>query len=55
MNIKNFAIERYFARYEFKAKYLLSSSDCDGFPMKYVLDLASNEGLGYYAITFRNL
>ena len=43
MTIKNFAIERYFARYEFKAKYLLSSSDCDGFPMKYVLDLASGQ------------
>lgn len=43
MNIKDFAIERYFARYEFKAKYLLSSSDCDGFPMQYVLDLASGE------------
>ncbi len=48
MNIKNFAIERYFARYEFKAKYLLSSSDCDGFPMKYVLDLASNEELEHW-------
>ena len=43
MNIKDFAIERYFAKYEFNAKYLLSSSDCDGFPMQYVLDLASNE------------
>lgn len=43
MTIKDFAIERYFARYEFKAKYLLSSSDCDGFPMQYILDLATNE------------
>lgn len=43
MTIKDFAIERYFAKYEFKAKYLLSSSDCDGFPMQYVLDLASKE------------
>ena len=43
MNIKDFSIERYFAKYEFTAKYLLSSSDCDGFPMQYVLDLASNE------------
>lgn len=42
MQIKDFAIERYFAQYEFKAKYLLSSSDCDGFPMQYVLDLASS-------------
>jgi aspartate/methionine/tyrosine aminotransferase len=41
--IKDFAIERYFARYEFSTEYLLSSSDCDGFPLKYVLDLASEE------------
>jgi aspartate/methionine/tyrosine aminotransferase len=42
MNIKDFAVERYFAKYEFKAKYLLSSSDCDGFPMNYLLGLASS-------------
>lgn len=41
MRIKDFAIERYFAKHEFTAKYLLSSSDCDGFPLQYVLDLAS--------------
>jgi aspartate/methionine/tyrosine aminotransferase len=45
MKIKNFAVERYFAKHEFTAKYLLSSSDCDGFPMQYVLDLASKEEL----------
>lgn len=43
MKIKDFAVERYFAKYEFSAKYMLSSSDCDGFEMKYVLDLASNK------------
>jgi aspartate/methionine/tyrosine aminotransferase len=43
MTIKDFAIERYFARHEFTAKYLLSSSDCDGFAMDYVLNLASDE------------
>jgi aspartate/methionine/tyrosine aminotransferase len=43
MGIKDFAIERYFARYEFSTTYLLSSSDCDGFSLKYVLDLASEE------------
>ena len=42
MKIKDFAIERYFAKYEFTAKYLLSSSDCDGFSMDYVLNLASS-------------
>src|ERR1700759_5557244 len=41
MNIEDFKIERYFARYEFAAKYLLSSSDCDGYSLKYILDLAS--------------
>ncbi len=43
MTIKDFAIERYFARHEFSAKYLLSSSDCDGFAMEYVLNLASDK------------
>ena len=43
MNLKDFKVERYFARHEFTAKYLLSSSDCDGYSMNYVLDLASSE------------
>ncbi|MBB6271726.1 aspartate/methionine/tyrosine aminotransferase [Pedobacter cryoconitis] len=43
MKIKEFAVERYFAQYEFTAKYLLSSSDCDGYPMEFVLNLASAE------------
>jgi aspartate/methionine/tyrosine aminotransferase len=43
MNLKDFKVERYFARYEFTARYLLSSSDCDGYSMNYVLDLASQE------------
>ena len=42
MKIKDFEVERYFARYEFTAKYLLSSSDCDGYSMRYVLDQASD-------------
>ncbi|MEH0152981.1 hypothetical protein V6R21_03770 [Limibacter armeniacum] len=41
MKIKDFAIERYFAKYESPTKYMLSSSYCDGYKMKYVLDLAS--------------
>ena len=41
MKIKEFAVERYFAKYEFTTQYMLSSSDCDGYSMKYVLDLAS--------------
>ena len=41
MKLKDFAIERYFAKYEFRAKYMMSSSDCDGFGMDEVLSLAS--------------
>lgn len=29
MPIQPFKLERYFARYEFSVKYLLSSSDCE--------------------------
>lgn len=43
MKLKDFAVERYFAKYEFTAKYMLSSSDCDGYSMNYVLSLASND------------
>lgn len=43
MKLKDFSVERYFAKYEFTTKYLLSSSDCDGYRMDYVLDLASEE------------
>jgi len=45
MKIKDFKVERYFAKYEFTAKYMLSSSDCDGYSMKYVLDQASKDEL----------
>ncbi len=41
MKIKDFAVERYFAKYEFSAQYMLSSSDCDGYSMDYVLSVAS--------------
>lgn len=41
MKISDFKLERYFARHEFTAKYLFSSSDCDGYEMKYLLDCAS--------------
>lgn len=40
MKIKPFALERYFAKYEFSTKYLLSSSDCDGLFQKEVLEMA---------------
>jgi aspartate/methionine/tyrosine aminotransferase len=43
MNVRPFTLERYFARYEFSARYLLSSSDCDGLPMTEVLGWADDE------------
>jgi aspartate/methionine/tyrosine aminotransferase len=43
MQIKPFKLERYFAKYEFSTKYLLSSSDCDGYSMDYVLNCANQE------------
>jgi len=43
MRINDFKLERYFAKHEFTAKYLLSSSDCDGFSLRNLLDIASNK------------
>lgn len=45
MKINNFKLERYFSKHEFTAQYLLSSSDCDGFSMKHVLDRANTKEL----------
>lgn len=41
MKINDFKLERYFAKHEFTAKYLLSSSDCDGFGLNYLTSIAS--------------
>ena len=43
MKINDFKLERYFAKHEFTAKYLLSSSDCDGYKLKYILENASKD------------
>ncbi|MEL6835471.1 MAG: aminotransferase class I/II-fold pyridoxal phosphate-dependent enzyme [Bacteroidota bacterium] len=43
MKINAFKLERYFAQHEFTAKYLLSSSDCDGLSLRQVLEQASEE------------
>ncbi len=48
MNIASFKLEQYFAKHEFTARYMLSSSDCDGFPMEYVLQQASTEELSMW-------
>lgn len=45
MNIQEFKLERYFGKHEFKAKYLFSSSDCDGYSLKYLLDIATPKEL----------
>jgi aspartate/methionine/tyrosine aminotransferase len=41
MLIKPFKLERYFAQYEFKLKYLLSPSDCESLSMDELLKMAS--------------
>jgi aspartate/methionine/tyrosine aminotransferase len=41
MLINPFKLERYFAKYEFKLKYLLSPSDCESLSMTELLQMAS--------------
>ncbi len=43
--IPPFRLERYFAQYEFKARYLLSASDCESLTMQELLDLADPDSL----------
>ena len=43
MRIADFALERYFARWEFNARYLLCASDIEGFTMAELLALADDE------------
>ena len=43
MRIADFALERYFARWEFAVRYLLCASDVEGYPMADLLDLADDE------------
>ncbi|MBF0377333.1 MAG: aminotransferase class I/II-fold pyridoxal phosphate-dependent enzyme [Desulfamplus sp.] len=45
MQIEPFKLERYFAKYEFKVKYLLSPSDCEPIKMAELLKMASFESL----------
>ena len=42
MKIEPFALERYFARYEFTARHLLSCSDCESLPMSELLAIADD-------------
>jgi aspartate/methionine/tyrosine aminotransferase len=43
VRIDEFALERYFARWEFSADLLLCASDVEGYPMAELLDLAEPE------------
>jgi aspartate/methionine/tyrosine aminotransferase len=43
MRLQDFALERYFARWEFKAELLLCASDVEGWPMRDLLELASDD------------
>lgn len=43
MRIEPFSLERYFARHEFTARYLLSPSDCESLGMAELLEMADDE------------
>ncbi len=43
MKIAPFQLERYFARYEFSARFLLCSSDCDGLAVQWLLARADEQ------------
>ena len=43
MRIADFALERFFARWEFAVEYLLCASDVEGWPMADLLELADDE------------
>jgi aspartate/methionine/tyrosine aminotransferase len=45
MHIVPFALERYFARHEFTARYLLSSSDCEALELSELVEMADEESL----------
>ena len=48
MQLPPFELERYFARYEFSARYLLSSSDCEALGLKDLLAMADEESRGLW-------
>jgi aspartate/methionine/tyrosine aminotransferase len=48
MQITPFKLERFFAKYEFKAPFLLSPSDCESLSMRELLEMAEPEGLALW-------
>ena len=49
MRIADFALERYFARWEFAVEHLLCASDVEGYPMAGLLELADEEAAGLWS------
>ena len=49
MRIADFALERYFARWEFAVKHVLCASDVEGWSMAELLDLADDETRSMWA------
>ena len=45
MNINTFKLERYFAKYEFSAPYLLCSSDCEALTMDELTIMSDSDSL----------
>lgn len=45
MKLKDFKLERYFARHEFTAPYLLCCSDCESFTVKDILELEGESAI----------
>jgi aspartate/methionine/tyrosine aminotransferase len=48
VRIAEFALERFFARWEFAVRYLMCASDVDGYPMAGLLALADTESRGLW-------
>lgn len=48
MNLPAFRLERYFAKHEFTARYLLSASDCETWSLEELLQSAPRESLGLW-------
>ena len=48
MKIRPFALERYFAKYEFTAPYLLCCSDCEALKLSELLSMADTESLALW-------
>ena len=45
MDIREFALERYFAQHEFSVTHTLSASDCESLSLQDLLDMADPQSL----------